>query len=319
MNKDLPFLDEQTLRCLLPYEKLIPALATAFREEYVVPQRHHHDYENPIADVVSTLLLMPAWQIGNYLGVKIVTVSPNNSQYKLPAVQGIYILFDAVKGVPIAYLEAKTLTTLRTAAASALASTFLSNEQSVTLLMIGTGAMAPELIKAHAAVRPIQNVYVWGRNFDRAVRVQEHLKKENFTIKAVQKIEAVVEKADIISCATLSEKPLILGKWLRAGQHIDLVGSFKPDMREADDEVLLRTKLYVDILEGATKESGDIVIPLSKRVITLKDIKGDLFDLCKSNVLGRIAVNDITCFKSVGYALEDLAAAKLAYEGSLEN
>lgn len=311
---DIPFIDKQALYRLLPYNQLIPALKEAFQQDYVIPQRHHHDYQNPTETVDSTLLLMPAWQVGTYLGVKIVTVHPNNSQYNLPAVQGIYILSDAVKGMPLAYLEAKTLTTLRTAAASALASSFLSRPDSDSLLMIGTGAMAPELIKAHATIRPIKKVFVWGRNYEKAIQVQIALQNQPFEIQAVKTINSIISKVAIISCATFSETPLVLGDYLVPGQHVDLVGSFKPDMREADDSVIHRSKLYVDVIEGATKETGDLVIPLKTGLISIEDIQGDLFSLCRAEIVGRNNNHSITCFKSVGYALEDLAAAKLAFE-----
>lgn len=314
MTKNIPFIDGAALIKLLPYTELIPTLKRAFQQKYIVPQRHHHDYKNPSEGVDSTLLLMPAWQEGKYLGVKMVTVSPNNGKYDLPAIQGVYILNNAQNGLPLAYMEAKVLTTRRTAAASALASSFLSKPNSSSLLMVGTGALSSELIRAHATVRPIQEVYVWGRNFAKAQQIQQLLKKESFTVKAVKTIQEVIQKVDIISCATLSEKPLILGDLLLEGQHVDLVGSFKSNMREADDQVIDRASVFVDILEGATKESGDIIIPLEKGIIKLEDIKGDLFSLCKKEIIGRKMEAEITCFKSVGYALEDLAAAILAYD-----
>ena len=216
--------------------------------------------------------------------------------------------------MPLAYLEAKTLTTLRTAAASALASSFLSRPDSDSLLMIGTGAMAPELIKAHATIRPIKKVFVWGRNYEKAIQVQIALQNQPFEIQAVKTINSIISKVAIISCATFSETPLVLGDYLVPGQHVDLVGSFKPDMREADDSVIHRSKLYVDVIEGATKETGDLVIPLKTGLISIEDIQGDLFSLCRAEIVGRNNNHSITCFKSVGYALEDLAAAKLAFE-----
>lgn len=310
----IPFIDSPSLRSLLPYDKLIPALQIAFQNEYIVPQRHHHDYANPKEGIDSTLLLMPAWQVGRYLGVKMVTVSPNNGDYNLPSIHGIYTLFDAHQGQPLAFMEAKTLTSLRTAAASALASSYLSRLDSSKLLMVGTGAMAPELIRAHASVRPIEEVLVWGRNFSKANQICKQLGQETFAIKAVKNLSAAIAEVDIISVATLSSQSLIHGAWLQAGQHLDLVGSFKPNMREADDEVIKKSVIFVDVLEGATKESGDLVIPLSKGIISSSDIKGDLFDLCSDKRLGRTNTQEITCFKSVGYALEDLAAAILAYE-----
>ncbi len=313
MGESIPFINKKELEQLLPYDQLIPTLKKAFQENYTIPKRQHYEYKNPEAGMDSTLLLMPAWQTGAYLGVKIVTVSPNNAQYDLPAIQGIYVLFDAHKGMPLAYLEAKTLTARRTAAASALAASYLSRPDSQSLLMIGTGAMAPELIKAHTTIRPIKKVYIWGRNYPKATQVVALFKNEKFQIQAIKDREEAVRKADIISCATLSSQPLIFGKWLSAGQHIDLVGSFKAYMREADDALIRQASLFVDT-DGALRESGDIAIPLQKKIITKADIKGNLFSLCRAKTSGRKNGQEITCFKSVGHALEDLAAAKLAFE-----
>lgn len=297
---------------VLNYDQLIPALRKGFQEPYTVPLRHHHNYENKPA-VDSILLLMPAWKSGAYLGVKIITVSPDNSQINLPSVQGMYLLFNAATGTPLAQMEAKTLTTIRTAAASALASQFLSRKDSTSLLMIGTGNMAPALIEAHAAVRPITDVYVWGRNFEKAKKMIANTSLPNLNIQAVKSIDSIIKKVDIISCATLSNDPLVKGEWLQSGQHLDLVGSFTPTMREADDAAIKNASVYVDVLEGATKESGDIVIPLQNGTIQLADIQGDLFDLCANRITGRKTEEEITLFKSVGHALEDLVAATLVY------
>ena len=305
------FTKEQIVQ-ILTYEKLIPALKKGFQEPYIVPLRHHHNYENKPA-VDSMLLLMPAWKSGAYLGVKVVTVSPENGRVNLPSVQGMYLLFDAVTGAPLAQMEAKSLTTIRTAAASALAAQFLSRKDSASLLMIGTGNMAPALIEAHASVRPIQEVYVWGRNFEKAKKLVDKLSLPNLNIQPIESIHPIIKKMDIISCATLSNDPLVIGEWLQAGQHLDLVGSFTPTMREADDLVIKRTSIYVDVLEGATKESGDIVIPLQNGIIQQADIQGDLFDLCANRIIGRTTEEAITLFKSVGHALEDLVAATLVY------
>ncbi len=304
----------------LDYPTLIEALRKAFQEKYVVPTRHHHNYENLKEGVESTLLLMPAWQAGKYLGVKIVTVSPKNGQYNLPSIHGIYTLFDAHKGMPLAQINATTLTAQRTAATSALASSFLSKKNSKTLLMIGTGALAPELIRAHASVRPIETVYVWGRNMEKAITVVDvitkHLQKskiDNFQIFPIKKIEEGIEKADIISCATLSPTPLVFGKKLKAGQHLDLVGAYRSDMREADDEAILKSSVFVDTYDGM-HESGDISIPLESGILKKENICADLFELCQGEKTGRKDNTEITFFKSVGHALEDLAAAKLIFE-----
>ena len=282
-------------------------------DEIIVPMRHHHDFPNPVVNTDSTLLLMPAWNPSKNAGVKIVTISPENSQFDLPSIQGTYIYFDATRGTIKAILEAKSLTAKRTAATSALASTFLSRENSNSLLMIGTGALSINLIKAHASVRPITKVYIWGRNFDKAQAICNELQNENFTIVPIKSIEEKISKVDIISCATLSIKPLILGKYLNSGQHIDLVGAYKKDMREADDETIIKASIFIDTFQGGLKESGDIVIPLKNGILKKEEIKADLFQLCSSQKKGRNSDNEITFFKSVGHALEDLAAANYYY------
>jgi ornithine cyclodeaminase/alanine dehydrogenase-like protein (mu-crystallin family) len=304
----------------LDYPILIETLRKAFQEKYIVPIRHHHNYQNPKEGVESTLLLMPAWQVGKYLGVKMVTVSPKNGKYNLPSIHGIYTLFDAAQGMPLAQINATTLTAQRTAAASALASSFLSKKNSKTLLMVGTGALAPELIRAHISVRPIETVYVWGRNLEKAKAVSNFItkylqvsEKANFEVFPIENIEEGIEKADIISCATLSPTPLIFGKNLKAGQHLDLVGAYRPDMREADDEVILKSSVFIDTYDGM-HESGDIASPLKDGILKRENICGDLFQLCRGEKTGRKNNNEITFFKSVGHALEDLAAAKLIYE-----
>jgi len=292
------------------FPELISAIKDSFAlNEVLTPVRHHHDFPNPKVNADSTLLLMPAWNPSKYAGVKIITVSPENGQFNLPSVQGSYLYFDAIKGSVKAILEAKSLTVKRTAATSALASSYLSRKDSNSMLMIGTGALSTNLIKAHASVRPIKDIYVWGRNFKKANEIALQLKNEDFIIRPIKSIEEKISQVDIISCATLSKTPLILGKYLREGQHIDLVGAYKKDMREADDDTISKASVYVDTLEGGLKESGDIVIPIKNGTIKKQDIKADLFELCSNKNKRRRRQNEITVFKSVGHALEDLTAA----------
>ena len=281
--------------------------------EVIVPMRHHHDFPNPEVQADSTLLLMPAWNPSKNAGVKIVTVSPENGQFDLPSIQGTYIYFDAIKGSIKAILEAKSLTVKRTAAASALAASYLSRKDASSLLMIGTGALSINLIKAHAAVRPIKEVFIWGRNFEKATAICAVLKNEKFTVTAIKTIAEKITEVAIVSCATLSKTPLVLGKYLKNGQHIDLVGAYKKDMREADDETISKASVYVDTFQGGLKESGDIVIPLQNETLKEEDIKADLFQLCSNQKAGRSTAEEITVFKSVGHALEDLAAANYYY------
>ena len=296
------------------FSELVSALKNGFASnEIIIPMRHHHDFPNPDVNSDSTLLLMPAWNPGKTSGVKIVTINPENGQFDLPSIQGTYIYFDAVKGTIKAILEAKSLTAKRTAATSALASSYLSKKDSSSLLMIGTGALSINLIKAHTSVRPIKHVYIWGRNFEKAVALCTQLKDETFECFPIAAIKDKISEVDIISSATLSKTPLVLGNYLKSGQHIDLVGAYKKDMREADNDVIMKSSIFVDTYEGGLKESGDIVIPLKHTILNKDAIKADLFELCSNKKQGRSNNDEITVFKSVGYALEDLVAASYYY------
>ena len=296
------------------YTELILFLKEAFSTNMtIVPSRHHHYFPNPKVGEESTLLIMPAWKPSEDAGVKVVTVNPKNDIFDLPSVQGSYLYLDATRGVLKAIVEAKELTAKRTAATSALASSFLSKKNASSLLMIGTGALSVNLILAHAAVRPIKQVYVWGRNFDKAMLISKRLKDRGFKVEAVLNLSSVISDVDIVSCATLSKTPLVLGKYLRAGQHIDLVGAYRPDMRETDNETMRKASIFLDNLETGMVESGDIFIPLKEEAITKIDIKADLFELCSGQKSGRKNDDEITVFKSVGHALEDLTAARYYY------
>jgi ornithine cyclodeaminase len=298
---------------ILEVAKLVDALRDAFRRGAVVPLRHHHTMEVPGA-ADATLLLMPAWQPGRYAGIKIVTVFPSNGDRGLPSVLGSYVLISARDGEPLALIDGRMLTLKRTAAASALAAKYLSRPDSSRLAMIGTGALAPHLILAHASVRPISELIVWGRDRGKAERLARNFDGRRLKARAAASLQEAVGWADTISCATLSQEPLVRGAWLKPGQHVDLVGGFTPSMREADDEAISRARVYVDTYAGATKEAGDIVQPLANGTLDMKQIAGELAELAQGRVPGRSFHNQITLFKSVGTALEDLAAAELVYE-----
>jgi len=307
-------ISEVTVNRALSYPKLINGLERAFTENITVPPRLHFDIENPSASRETTLLMMPAWQAGDVAGVKLVTVAPDNYKHQLPSIQGTYLLFDVKTGTLKASMDAPSLTAKRTAAASALASRFLSRENSETLLVIGTGTLSPQLIEAHASVRPIKTVYVWGRSLAKSQSVCQKVRHLGLDCMAVEDLKEYALKADIISCATLSTEPLIFGEWLQKGQHLDMVGAYRPDMREMDDECLLRSQVFVDNFESALRETGDLAIPLQSNIILPEHIKADLFSMCSRDYVFKRKEEDITIFKSVGHALEDLTAAKIVAE-----
>ncbi|USG61449.1 ornithine cyclodeaminase family protein [Sneathiella marina] len=305
----------QDVAAALSYPDLIDALKDMFRSGCTMPLRHHHPLDKDDAQQ-GMLLLMPAWQKDGYLGVKMVTVMPENGSKGLPSVQGNYTLFNAVNGSIVAIMDAGELTLRRTAAASALAASYLARKTSSSLLMVGAGALAPYLIDAHRSVHPLTDIKIWNHNGDKAVALANTLAKKGLPVRAVDNLEEAARAADIISCATLSTDPIIRGGWLKPGAHLDLVGAFTPAMRECDDTAVTVTSLFVDTFEGGLQEAGDIVQPLNDGIIKKSDIKADLFGLCANNHGGRTSETEITLFKSTGAALEDLAAAILVYTQS---
>jgi alanine dehydrogenase len=305
------YLDAKALAARLSRESLIDALDRAFRNDFHMPARQSYAVGDA-ANAGAALMIMPAWQTNASIGVKLVTVFPNNASCGRPAVHASYTLFDATTGVPRAMLDGTELTVRRTAAASALAARYLSAPGASRLLMIGTGSMAPHLIESHAVVRPIRSVRIWGRRAERAQAIAKTLAGNRYEIEAVEDLQAAVHWADIISCATLATTPLVHGEWLRPGQHLDLIGSFAPHMREADDEAMARASIYVDTRAGALADSGELVRGLATGLLKTTDIRGELAELARGSITGRTGSAEITLFKSVGCALEDLAAAELA-------
>jgi len=296
----------------LTFPSLIDALAEAFRGRFLAPTRHHHVIDRP-GGAHATHLLMPAWTTtGDYIGVKIVNVFPENGKLGLPAVLGTYVLQSGKTGETLAVLDGSRLTPWRTAAASGLATRYLAQVDSRKLLIVGAGALAPFLTRAHASQRQIETVEIWNHRPDGARKTAEALRAQGFRAQAVDDLRSAVEQADIISCATLAQTPLISGAWLRPGQHLDLVGAFNMNMREADDLALKRARIFVDT-PAALSEGGDVAQGLRSGAIQNSDVVSDLAALV-SGAPGRGAAEEITLFKSVGAAIEDLAAAILVYE-----
>ncbi|NIX75738.1 ornithine cyclodeaminase family protein [Microvirga terricola] len=297
---------------VLTFPALIDALAEAFRGDVVTPVRHHHEIERSGAH--GTLLLMPAWTgsaaANGFLGVKIVTVFPDNGAKNLPSVLGTYLLMDGATGAPLAGLDGTRLTVWRTAAASALAGRALARKDAHRMVMVGAGALAPFLIRAHASQRDLSEIALWNHRPERAESVAAALRTEGLPVTAVTDLEGAVRQADIVSCATLSNDPIVKGAWLKPGAHLDLVGAFNLAMRESDDVAVQRAEVYVDT-DAALSEGGDVALSLKSGAIARSHVKGTLFDLCRNPVTR----NDdaITLFKSVGTALEDLAAAMLVW------
>lgn len=296
---------EQVAR-LLAWPALIERIASAFVEGVEAPPRHHHAMHRK--DGEATMLLMPAWQTEGYVGVKMVNVYPQNAAAGLPAIAGVYLLSNGDNGQPLACIDGSELTRRRTAAASALAARELAHPDAETLVVLGTGKLAPMLIEAHASVRPIRKVQVWGRHPDKAAELAQQY-QDRFDTGVVTNLAESVSQADIISCATLSTEPLVKGDWLKAGAHLDLVGAFRPTMRETDSVAMTRGRVFVDTYAGARGEAGDLLQAIEESDFSFDDVQAELAEVLRGDKPGREQSEDITVFKSVGASLEDLAAA----------
>ncbi|MFZ6772850.1 ornithine cyclodeaminase family protein [Undibacterium sp. SXout7W] len=312
----IAYFNQQQVRGSLAYSQLIPALRLAFSEKNVAPARHVHTVS---AENNTSLLLMPVWQENAHAGVKLVTVAPHNKH--APSVHAIFILFDSASGVPLAIMDGEELTARRTAAASALASEYLSRTDSRHLLVVGNGSLASHMAVAHCQTRAISSITVWGRSVEKSMQcaaaIRHHVElPSSVKVIAEENLEAACDAADIISCVTTSKMPVVPGKWVRKGTHLDLVGGFKPDMREVDDELMRKAMVVVDTYTGAMTEAGDILQPLANGSLVRESIVAELADLCGQRHLGRIDHEQITVFKSVGSAVEDLCAANLVWNAA---
>ncbi|HMD75576.1 MAG TPA: ornithine cyclodeaminase family protein [Steroidobacteraceae bacterium] len=297
----------------LPYERLIDALDRAFRSPASVPARSFHTIPVPNGSD-GFLVLMPAWATGRHACVKIATVFPGNKAQGLPTVQAQVLLLDASNGSAIALFEGGEITRRRTAAASALAARYLARSDARELLVVGTGALAPYMASAHAQVRHFERILVWGRHPAKAEACARLIQSQlpAHAVAATIDLESAARGADVISCATTSAQPLVKGQWLKDGAHLDLVGSFSASTREADSDAVERSRVFVDTYQGARDEAGDLLIPIAEGRIAAGHIAGDLAELVCGRVAARTSERDVTLFKSVGTAIEDLIAAETA-------
>jgi ornithine cyclodeaminase len=294
----------------LEFPALIAALERLFLAGCDVPARHVH----AVGDALTTLL-MPAWQPGRYFGLKVVNVAPGNAARGLPGLFATYQLFDANTGAPLALIDGGEITARRTAAASALAASRLARADARRQLIVGAGRVGGLLAAAYRAVRAIDDVMVWSRDGQSAQRLVARLAAEGVPARVVTDLAAATASADIVSCATLAGEPLIRGAWLPPGTHLDLIGGFTPAMREADDACLAGADVWIDTAEALAK-AGDLLQPIASGALRREDVRGTLADLCAMPDPPAAPRDRArrTVFKSVGTALEDLAAAILVYE-----
>jgi len=306
----LPILDGDDIARLLPYLDLVDTLEAGHRQSPPMARRLVFGPEGGN----EAFLALPAWVPGEAIGIKLVTVIPANLAAGKASVQALYVLFDGTDGAPLALLDGTELTYRKTAADSALGARHLARANAATLLMVGAGGLAPHLIAAHRAVRPsIERVLVWNRTPSRA-----HAVATAVGATVVGDLAAAVAAADIVSTATMTAEPLVAGRWLRPGTHLDLVGAFLPDHREVDDDAVTRAHIYVDDREATLHEDGDLVIPLAAGLIAEADVRGDLWQLCRGDVPGRVDEDAITLFENGGGGHLDLMTARFAWQCHLE-
>ena len=300
----------ERIAALLTYAGLADAIGAALTDDAVVaPQRWHLHSESQGQDA---LLIMPAWRRQGLGVVKVVTVRADNAVRSQPTVQGISLLFDEVSGTPLATVDATALTRWRTAATSLLAARYLARPASSVMVMVGSGAMANHLLHAYCSEFPLTEILIWSRTPAHAHRLADTIVLPGpLHVAAVTDLQSAIGCADIVSCATMAERPLVCGAWVKSGAHVDLVGAFKPTMRESDDALIERAEIYVDTRAGALTEAGDLVQPMRAGVIAESAILGELADLVRRGPHGgRNSETSVTLFKSVGHSIEDLAAAE---------
>lgn len=296
----------------LQFPALIAALRKGFAGQITVPQRHIHTVGEGAAQ--GSVLIMPAWDWeAGYLGIKTVNVYPANSQRGLPGLHATYTLYDAHTGVPLAAMDGDVITASRTAAAAALGASFLAREDAQNLLVLGTGRVAQLLPAAFAAVRPIRQIQVWNHRPEGAAALAAQWQSQGLNAQPATDLAQAVQQADIVSCATLSTTALVQPEWLQPGSHLDLIGSFKPDMQEAAPGCLAQARVFVDTTE-ALQKAGDLLKAIQAGQWQADALQGDLFALCKGQTTGRQNASERTVFKAVGNALEDLVAAQLVWQ-----
>ena len=304
---DVAIIDADEVARRAPYVDLVAAFRAGHRDPIAACERIVYGPEGD----PRRFMALPAWQAGGEgggaIGIKLVTVFPDNPRHDLPSVQAVVLLFDGETGEVLAMIDGTELTYRKTASDSALGSQLLSRDDSRTLLMVGAGGLAEHLIAAHRAVRPsIDRVLIWNRTPDKA----EALVAAGVADEVVDDLDAAVNSADVISTATMARDPLVKGALLRPGTHVDCVGAFLPDHREVDDDVVTRAEIFVDSREAAVHESGDLVIPTAAGTIGPDAVRADLFQLCQGEHPGRSGPEAITMFENGGGGHLDLMTAQ---------
>ncbi|MBJ89160.1 MAG: ornithine cyclodeaminase [Woeseia sp.] len=314
------FIGEEDVRHVLGYKELVEELRHMYCADNMYAGRELLDLQSLGSASGTCMGLMPAYGPGHDITTKIFTLFPSNQAKGLPTITAVIIVFDSETGELTAVVDGIEVTKRRTSAMCALASTYMSREDSKSLLVCGSGALAPHAALAHAVVRPIKKIEIWARRPDAAAETANIVRADrpDIDISVSRDLKDSCSRADIVSCQTSASYPIIFGDWISPGTHLDFVGSHDPQKRECDDEVVRKGRIIVDVMETSMREAGDILIPIANGTIKKSDVLGDLSDLCRSRVLGRQTTDDITVFKSTGSSLADMAAAELAVRNSVK-
>ena len=309
------FVNKERVASLLPIDECIEVMEKMFRSlfagECLQPLRNIM----PLPDGTGVLGMMPghAANLG-VMGIKVITVFHANSESGLPSHQGVVMLFDAKHGQPLMLFDALEITAIRTAAASAVATKLLSRRNSSTLAIIGSGEQAKRHIEAMLIIRKIKQINLWSRNEKNAKQLVNTLSGEyNIPVHLKKNVQQAVEHADIICTVTSSKEPLVMGNWIAAGTHINAVGSSTPVARELDTTAIVRSKLFTDRYESLFKEAGDFLIPKKEGAVTDEHVKAEIGEVIAGTKKGREHDDDITVFKSLGIAAEDIFSAYHIY------
>ncbi len=288
----------------LSFPRFIDQLDAAFASDFQMPQRQVLPLD--AGESHDALAMLPAWN-DQVIALKAFTYFPGN-QAPYPSLFSKILVFDRANGSPLALVDGTAVTYWRTAGVSALASRYLSREDSAELLILGTGNLASYLLRAHASVRSFSRIRLWGRNPQRAREIAATLEGE-LAVVVVDDLAAACASADVIVAATGSHEPLIKGAWIKPGTHVDCLGNHQPDKRECDSALVTCASVFVDTRASCFKEAGELLIPVGEGVFEHDQVRGELAELCRREVASRESADEITFFKSVGCALGDMAGA----------
>lgn len=299
---------------VMNFKELIPAIEETFAGEHGMPQRNVFCLEKD-SDHGDAFAVLPSWN-SKAIGVKAFTYFPDNAPKGFDSLYSKILMFKRETGEPLALVDGTSVTYWRTAAVSALGSQYLARKDASRLLICGTGNLGSYMALAHASVRPITHIDIWGRDLVKAEKTAEQVRQQrpDLTVVATIELESCARQADIISCATGASEPLILGAWVKPGTHTDFVGNHAPNRRECDSELITKASVFVDSRLNVLNEAGELLIPIEEGVFSKEDVKAELAELASGKHSGRQNEQEITVFKTVGTALSDLAGACLVVE-----